>query len=241
MGELKTHETARRTAEAGRGPYERATNATREMTQTASHVVSLGMDTMALWAQLSQRSLGELTKLVATTVQERARLCSEVQRVNVDVLRAMQTGLLRWQALWSAAPRDAMRWYQEMLEGALDGAQKIFSVTRKTPETVTWSFELRRESTEQATSQFAAKMEGVTVPEQPQTGIEGQDESETDQLRAADQGSLQGAPAEDVPPAGGSRSAGRSSTGGVGPERPGAVAVDEQRARLRERLGRRSG
>jgi hypothetical protein len=240
MGELKTHETARRTAEAGRGPYERATNATREMTQTASHVVSLGMDTMALCAQLSQRSLGELTKLVATTVQEGARLCSEVQRVNVDVLRAMQTGLLRWQALWSAAPRDAMRWYQEMLEGAL-GAQKIFSVTRETAETVTRPFELRQESIEQATSHVAAKIEGVTAPEQPRTGIEGQDENETDQFRSADQGSLEGAPAEDVPPAGGSRSAGRSNTGGVGPERPGAVAVDEQRARLRERLGRRSG
>jgi hypothetical protein len=209
------------------------------MTQTASHVVSLGMDTMALWAQCSQRSLGELTKLVASTVQEGARLCSEVQRVNVDVLRATQTGLLRWQALWSAAPRDAMRWYQEMLEGALDGAQKIFSVTTK--ETVTRSFELQQESIEQATSHVAAKMEGVTAPEQPQAGIEGQDESETTQFRAANQGSLEGAPAEDVPPAGGSPSAGRSSTGGVGPERPGAVAVDEQRARLRERLGRRSG
>jgi hypothetical protein len=184
------------------------------------------MDTMALWVQLSQRSLGELTKLVATTVQEGARLCSEVQRVNVDVLCAMQTGLLRWQALWSAVPREATRWYPEMLEEALDGAQQIFSATRKTAETVTRSFE-RQPSIEQATSHVAAKIEGVTGPEQPQTGIEGQDESETDQFRAADQASPEGAPAEDVPPA--------------GPERPAAVAVNEQRARLRERLGRRSG
>ena len=108
------------------------------------------VETMSVWAEANQRVMREMVELSVGTAKEGMRLYAELQQGALDAVRDGQATAMKWQASWQDAPKDPMAWYQMMVAGAVDGAQKFFGIIEGNAQAVTRSAERLQATAEQA-------------------------------------------------------------------------------------------
>jgi hypothetical protein len=126
----------------------------QESTQQASRMVTKladrGAQTTAALTEANQRVMNEFMSLSMETVQESARMFTQMQQHTLDMLREGQAAALRAQMAWPEAFKDPMRWYQSVLQESMEGARKAFDAINETSEAVTESVSRLQSSTQQA-------------------------------------------------------------------------------------------
>jgi len=132
--QTRTQDAARQAQEAARRGQQRARASASDATRVAGQLASLGTETLAVWADVTQHTLRDVLQLSAQTAQEGARQLSEWQQMNVDTLREMHAAAFRWHTIWPEAFRDPIRWYQRSLEESVDATQRVFELTRRNAE-----------------------------------------------------------------------------------------------------------
>lgn len=124
----------RQAQEAARRGQQRAREGAGDASRVAGQLASLGTETLAVWADVTQHALRDVLELSARTTQESARQLTEWQQMNVDALREMQAAAFRWHTIWPEAFRDPIRWYQRSLEESVDATQRTFELARRNAE-----------------------------------------------------------------------------------------------------------
>ena len=130
---------------------------------------------VAVWCDVSQRSLRDVLELSAQATQEGARQLGEWQQMQVDMLREMQGATMRWISAWPEAARDPIRGYQRMLEQSLEATQRTFELTRRQAETLTQGCQRLERAADDATKTLNETFREATARIQAQA----------DRLRAA--------------------------------------------------------
>src|SRR5205809_680467 len=108
-----------------------------QATRVAAQLAGLGTEAMAVWGDVTQRALRDVTELSARATQESARQLTSWQRLNMDVLREAQAAMFRWHTIWPEMFRDPIRYYQRTLEESIEATHRVFEVTRRQVETMT--------------------------------------------------------------------------------------------------------
>ncbi len=149
--QAKAQETARRVQDATRRAQEGAREATGEATRMAGHLVSIGTETLGVWADVTQNIVHGMMDVSSRSSQEGARLFTELQQVGMDSLREMQTAAFRWQSAWPEAFRDPIRWYQRAAEESIGATRRSYGLGQRSAEAVTETLQRMQSSTEDAT------------------------------------------------------------------------------------------
>jgi hypothetical protein len=102
------------------------------------------IETMSVWADTSQRLLRELVELSSGTAQESLRLCTEIQRNAIEVIRESQGTAAK------APAADPAAWYQSAVAEAMGGAQRAFRFIEESGQAVTRATERVQANAEQA-------------------------------------------------------------------------------------------
>jgi hypothetical protein len=151
----RAQESTRQSQEATRRAQsqqqQRARESTNDATRIAGQLASLGTETMAVWADVTQNAMRNVFELSSQAGQEGARQWSEWQRCNVDVLREMQAAAFRWNIVWPEAFRDPIRWCQRSLEESIEATQRMFELGRRNAEIVMQGYQRLESATEDTT------------------------------------------------------------------------------------------
>jgi hypothetical protein len=112
-----------------------------DVKEQAQKVFTMGsgqaVEAFSLWADASQRLLGELTELSAVTAKESVRLLGELQQGGLEALRGAQSTTLRWQSIWQESPRDPVAWYHQAVADGVEQTQKWFRILEGNAQAVT--------------------------------------------------------------------------------------------------------
>jgi hypothetical protein len=151
----RAQESARQTQEAARRAQQhqqqRAREGANDATRVAGQLASLGTETLAVWADVTQNAMRNMFELSSQATQEGARQMTDWQRINVDLLREMQAAAFRWTTIWPEALRDPIRCYQRALEESIEGTQRMFEVGRRNAESMMQSYQRLESVTEDTT------------------------------------------------------------------------------------------
>jgi hypothetical protein len=168
----RAQEAARQSQEAARRTpsqqQQRARDGGNDATRVAGQLASLGTETLAVWADVTQNTMRNMFELSSHTTQESARQMTEWQRMNVDLLREMQAAAFRWTTIWPEALRDPIRCYQRSLEESIEGTQRLFDLGRRNAESIMQGYQRLGSATEDTTKTLgetfrdaASKMQDV--------------------------------------------------------------------------------
>ena len=151
----RAQESARQTQEAARRAQQqqqqRAREGASDATKVAGQLASLGTETLAVWADVTQNAMRNMFELSTQATQESARQMTDWQRTNVDLLREMQAATFRWTTIWPEALRDPIRCYQRALEESIEGTQRLFEIGRRNAESMMQGYQRLETVTEDTT------------------------------------------------------------------------------------------
>ncbi|MBI1847140.1 MAG: hypothetical protein HY294_03465 [Candidatus Rokubacteria bacterium] len=122
--------------------------------QTAQQVIAeltgRMIDTVALWADVSQHAQRDWMEVSTCAAKEGAKLYAEFQRTALDALRESPGAFLGWRTAWLEGPRDPIALYQKFLSDSVAGAQKAVHLAEENAQAVTRAAERVHESAQEA-------------------------------------------------------------------------------------------
>jgi hypothetical protein len=145
----QAQESARRAQQQHQPP--RAREGASDATRMAGQLASLGTETLAVWADVTQNAMRNMFELSSHATQESARQMTDWQRINVDLLREMQAATFRWTTIWPEALRDPIRCYQRALEESIEGTHRLFELGRRNAESMMQGYQRLESVTEDTT------------------------------------------------------------------------------------------
>jgi hypothetical protein len=164
----QSQEAARRTQQQQQQQQQqRARESANEATRVASQMAGLGGEACAVWTDATQNAMRNMFELSSHMFQESARQMAEWQRMNMDMIREMQTASFRWTT--GLVPESLpIRWYQRSLEESVEATQKMVELGRRNAESMLQGYQRLGSATEDTTKtlgetfrEAATKMQDV--------------------------------------------------------------------------------
>ena len=121
-------------------------------------MASKAVETMSLWADVSQKILRELVDLSASTAKEGVRLYADLQASAVEALRDGQSRLRQRPLSFDEIARDPVGFYHRAVADSVESAQRAFRAVEGNAQAVSRSAERLQATAEQASTEIQASV-----------------------------------------------------------------------------------
>jgi hypothetical protein len=151
MGQTRRRDTARRPQRQDTNrPQDRPKQTADESARAAGQAAGARTGTVAVSRDVNAATMRDFAEVSSRTLQESARLFTELHRANLEALGEIQSATMRWLTTWPEMFRDPIRWYRQTLEGGIGVARRTFDLNQRTVATMTRTFERLQSSAEGA-------------------------------------------------------------------------------------------